>query len=189
MTEKQSSAGVQRVVTLFDSKSFVILQQALYNSEDQLVAYMNSADHQSFDFDFDLPGLDGKNVALADFRGKLLIVDIWGTWCPPCRMEIPHFVELRKNYADKMDIVGINYERGAADEAVTKIQQFIDDEGVTYTCVIGDAETKDQVPEFEGFPTTLFLDAEGVVRLKVVGYHPYEKLEAIVLELLAQQKI
>ncbi len=49
MTEKQSSAGVQRVVTLFDSKSFVILQQALYNSEDQLVAYMNSADHQSFD--------------------------------------------------------------------------------------------------------------------------------------------
>ncbi len=52
----------------------------------------------SFPFKFELPGLDGKSVKLDDFKGKVVIVDVWGTWCPPCRMEIPHFIALRDAY-------------------------------------------------------------------------------------------
>jgi hypothetical protein len=52
------------------------------------------AANQPFPFSFALPDLDGKTVSLADFKDKVLIVDIWGTWCPPCRMEVPHFIEL-----------------------------------------------------------------------------------------------
>ena len=115
-----------------------------------------------------------------------MIVDIWGTWCPPCREEIPHFIKLKDAYADDLAIVGINYEDGEGDEVVERIRQFATERGMNYPCVIGDQATQDQVPNLQGFPTTLFLDREGKVRLKVVGYHPYEKLEAYINVLLSE---
>ena len=148
------------------------------------------AANEAFPFDFNLKDIDGKEVSKADYTGKLLIVDIWGTWCPPCKMEIPHFIKLREKYSDTLDIVGINYERGAPQEAVGKIRDFVESEGVNYTCVIGDEPTKEQVkPGLEGYPTTLFFNTKGELRLKVVGYHPYEKLEAIVQELIREEKL
>lgn len=146
------------------------------------------AEAESFDFDFELPNLENATVKLADFRGKVVIVDVWGTWCPPCRMEIPHFVKLKETYPDDLEIVGINYENEAAEEAVPKIQQFIKEQGINYPCVLGDTMTRDRIPEFQGFPTTLFIDRTGKVRLKAVGYHPYEKLQAYLDVLLAEEK-
>jgi thiol-disulfide isomerase/thioredoxin len=143
------------------------------------------AEHKPFDFDFALPDLDGKTVSRKDFAGKVLIVDIWGTWCPPCKKEIPHFVDLLKLYEDKgLKIVGINYEQGDAAEAPKTIREFAGANNMTYTCVIGDNKTRNQVPNFTGYPTTLFLDRAGKVRLSVVGYHPLHELEAIIKELL-----
>src|SRR5262249_29822469 len=52
-------------------------------------------ENEPFEFDFDLKDVNGQKLSKADFAGKVLIVDIWGTWCPPCRMEIPHFLELQ----------------------------------------------------------------------------------------------
>ncbi len=138
-----------------------------------------------FEFNFSLPDLDGKNVALKDFAGKILIADIWGTWCPPCRAEIPHFVELVKKYEGQgLRMVGINYENGSPDEAIKLIREFVKANGMNYPCLIGDAKTRDQIPNFEGFPTTLFIDRTGKVRLCVVGYHSETDIEAIVQELL-----
>jgi thiol-disulfide isomerase/thioredoxin len=125
-------------------------------------------------------------VKLADYQGKLVIVDIWGTWCPPCRQEIPHFVQLKKDFPDDLDIVGVNYEHGDPEEAVPKIVDFVKETGINYTCVIGDDATREQIPEFRGFPTTLFVDRTGKVRLKVVGYHPYDKLRTYIDALLAE---
>ncbi len=142
------------------------------------------AQQESFEFDFELPDLDQKAVKLADFKGKLVIVDIWGTWCPPCRMEIPHFVKLQDAYANDLAIVGVNYENGEGEEMLQGIRDFMSEQGINYTCVIGDDATREQVPNFRGFPTTLFLDREGKVRLMVVGYHPYEKLQAYINVLL-----
>lgn len=143
------------------------------------------AEHQPFPFQFTLPNLDGQDVSLGDYAGKVLIVDIWGTWCPPCRQEIPHFVMLHETYRDRgLDIVGLNYERGDPGESVPKIRSFVEKQRLPYQCLIGDRETQMQVPDFSGFPTTLFLDRSGKVRLSVVGYHSYFDLEAIVLTLL-----
>lgn len=144
------------------------------------------AEGQSFPFDFQLTNLDGEAVKLADLKGKVVIVDIWGTWCPPCRMEIPHFVKLQETYANDLAIVGINYENGEGEEMINKIREFAQEQGINYTCVIGDDETRQQVPNFEGFPTTLFIDRTGSVRLKVVGYHPYGKLNAYVQVLMEE---
>jgi len=140
---------------------------------------------KSFPFTFDLPDLEAKSVKLADFKGKVTIVDVWGTWCPPCREEIPHFVELNKKYKDKgLAIVGINYEHGEKSDWKKVISSFVKENQINYPCVIGDDKTRESIPEFEGFPTTLFLDRDGKVRFKLVGAPPASMLEAIVKVLL-----
>jgi thiol-disulfide isomerase/thioredoxin len=147
------------------------------------------ASGESFPFDFSLADVDGQTVQLAALKGKVVIVDVWGTWCPPCRAEVPHFVELRNKYApEEFAIVGINYERAPQDQWVDKIKAGIAELGINYPCVIGDDATRNQIPNFEGFPTTLFIDRTGKVRLKAVGYHDLAHLEALVTALLAEPK-
>ena len=160
------------------------------------IAREEIADFDSFPFDFELPSVGQEKSAddesspelirLSELKGKLVIVDIWGTWCPPCRQEIPHFVKLQETFADDLDIIGVNYENGEGEEILAKIRDFAAEQSMNYTCVIGDEATRSQIPNFEGFPTTLFLDRTGKVRLKVVGYHSYEKLEAYVQTLLEE---
>jgi len=143
------------------------------------------ARNKPFPFAFSLPDLDGKPLSLESQKGKVVIVDIWGTWCPPCRAEIPHFVKLQERYGKEgLQIIGINYERGQ--NPVPGIKAFAKEFGINYPCVIGDPATRDQVPAFRGYPTTLFIDRSGAVRMKVVGLTPYERLEAIVTTLLAE---
>lgn len=141
-----------------------------------------------FPFEFSLPGLDDKTVSSADFRGKVLIVDIWGTWCPPCRREIPHFVSLYKKYHDKgLEIVGINYEQVAENQDPRPmIASFAKANEMPYPCVIGDDKTKAQVRGFEGFPTTLYLDRAGQVRAMVVGFNPEDPVDSTVMENLVE---
>jgi thiol-disulfide isomerase/thioredoxin len=147
------------------------------------------AEYKPFDFDFSLPRLDGKTVTKQDFAGKVVIVDFWGTWCPPCRMEIPHFLELHQRYrAAGLEIVGINYEQVDSFSAPGVIREFVEQNKVTYPCLIGDQKTKTQVPGFGSFPTTLFLDRSGKVRLSLVGYHSLVELEAIVKLLLDEKR-
>jgi thiol-disulfide isomerase/thioredoxin len=143
---------------------------------------------ESFPFDFSLTDFSGQAINLTGFQGKVLIVDIWGTWCPPCRAEIPSFVKLQAEYGPQgLQIVGLNYENAeneaAAKELVTK---FIQENGMNYPCAMGTPAIQQQVPNFEGYPTTLFIDRTGKVRAKVVGSHEYAFLEAIVKILLAE---
>lgn len=141
---------------------------------------------QPFAFSFALPDTKGKTVSLDDFQGKVVIVDFWGTWCPPCRKEVPHFVALHQKYrGDGLEIVGINYEQGPQSEWIGMIEAFAKENGITYPCVIGDGATRERVPDFEGYPTTLLIDRTGAVRAKLVGYRPYEQLDALVRKLLA----
>jgi len=121
------------------------------------------ARHKSFPFDFRLPSIDGDIISKADFQGQVLIVDIWGTWCPPCRKEIPHFIQLRNTYGqEELAIVGLNYER------------------------VNEAQAAKQIPNFQGFPTTFFIDKQGEIRLTLVGLQPYKRLEAAAQILLQE---
>lgn len=155
----------------------------------QKVARDLLAENVTFPFTFTLPGLDSKEVSLDQFQGKVVIADIWGTWCPPCRKEIPHFIQLQESFGDKgLQVIGLNYEGDMKfEEAAAKVKQFWEGNGMNYPCLIGDPETQALVPNFRGFPTTIFIDRSGKVRAKVTGYHPYAKLEAIVTELLAEK--
>lgn len=156
----------------------------------QLAAEVQEAleKHQAYDFAFSLPVVGGGEIADTNYKGRVLVADIWGTWCPPCRKEIPHFVRLMDQYGDQgLQVVGINYERGGDEESNrVKISEFMDQYGMNYPCVLGDDETREQVPDFRGFPTTIFIDRHGEVRLTLVGLQSYDKLETVVETLLQE---
>jgi thiol-disulfide isomerase/thioredoxin len=143
------------------------------------------AENTPFPFRFALPDLDGKTVALDDLKGSVIVVDLWGTWCPPCRKEIPVYKQLLAKYRERgLTIIGINYERGPEAYWVPTIRRFVAEEGVPFRCLIGDDQTRDQVPNFVGYPTTLFLDRSRKVRARLEGYHSFTALDAIIVQLL-----
>ncbi len=148
------------------------------------------ATSESFPFDLTSTSISGESVDLAAFKGKVTIVDIWGTWCPPCRAEIPSFIKLQETFGPQgFQMIGLNYERKKSDEEnLAAVVDFVKEFGINYPCVIGSQETLAQVPDFSGYPTTLFIDKTGKVRLKVVGQQEYSYLEAIVSELLAENQ-
>lgn len=143
---------------------------------------------ETFPFDFTLVSTTGETVSKADFAGKVLVVDIWGTWCPPCRAEVPHFVELQQELGPQgLQMVGINYEGAdTAEEALAAINEFTETTPVNYPLLLGTEDVKDQVPNFEGYPTTIFIDREGKVRLSIVGARSKRELQGIMEKLLSE---
>jgi thiol-disulfide isomerase/thioredoxin len=123
--------------------------------------------------DFRIRTLDGRQIALSDFRGKVLVVDFWATWCPPCREEVPLLVDLKTTHGDRgLEILGLTIED--PEDEVEQVRHFVREFGVNYT--IGFA------PEgmFEAFvgpgehpiPQTFLFDREGRLREHLIGYDP-----------------
>ena len=138
---------------------------------------------------------DGKPLGLKNLAGKVVLLDFWGTWCPPCREELPHIVELADKYRDRADFQLLAVSCGAGDDdphslrAATEsflanrkldISTFFDPQGYTRLQV-------EKVAGFEGYPTTLVLDRQGIIRGLWVGYEPGTENEigALVAKLLA----
>jgi len=132
-----------------------------------------------------LQTIEGRTVTLKDYLGKVVILDIWDTWCPPCRMEIPHFIDLYSTYKSKgLEIIGAAIGREGK-EAVAK---FIKDNGVNYTNVFVTQELLNAYGPVQGIPTTMVLDQKGVVYKKYVGYQSREVFEADIKALLSLNK-
>src|SRR5215470_16867328 len=117
--------------------------------------------------DFELKTLDGKTVKLSDFRGKGVLLNFWATWCGPCKIEMPWFVELQKEYGPQgLEIVGIAMDDEGSNETIAK---FIKQMGVNYTILVG----KDSVGESYGgvgvLPTTFFIDRDGKLTAREFG--------------------
>ena len=150
------------------------------------------AAQERFPFEFTLQSLTdgGKEVSLTDFKGKPVIVDIWGTWCPPCRAVIPHLVELHEKHKDELAIVGLNFEQQAGantfEEAQGKLNEFLQAQSIPYSCLYGERSVLEQIPGFRAFPTMLFVDKAGEVRLVTVGGQPEPVVEAIVAKLISE---
>ncbi len=185
--------GFNRIELLRDDPELAALRE-LPDFDQQLAAWtqlivelvVNST--EAFPFDFTLTDITGQPLNLDDYLDKVVIVDIWGTWCPPCKQEIPSFIKLQTEYGEQgFQMIGLNYERASDDAAKTEIvARFVQDSGINYPCALGTEEIRQQVPDFGVFPTTLFIDRAGKVRAKIVGMHEYTFLEAIVKFLLAE---
>lgn len=141
---------------------------------------------ESFDFDFKLETVGGQPIAKADYQGKILVVDVWGTWCPPCRQELPHFIALQEKYGQRgVQIVGLNIENDeTAELQIARVQNAIEEFKINYPCALIDDPFLETIPDFEGFPTTLFIDRGGRVRLKMAGAQSLSRLETAIKLLL-----
>lgn len=125
--------------------------------------------------------LDGSTIRLADYRGGVVILNFWGTWCPPCVREIPELVALQPRLEELGGtILGPAIDSGSPE----KIESFLADFGVNYPIVIGSGARA--VNDFGaiGYPFTLLIDAEGVIRKRYLGPQTADGLLADVREML-----
>ena len=128
---------------------------------------------------FTLVDLGGKNVSLSDFQGKIVVLDFWATWCPPCRREIPDFISLQNQYASQgVQIVGI-----ALDEP-EKVQAFARDNGMNYPVLLGNDAISAKYGGIDGIPTTFIIDRTGRIVNRFEGFRPRETFEAEIKKLL-----
>ncbi len=131
---------------------------------------------------FDLQDLNGKSVKLSDFKGKVVILDFWATWCPPCRAEIPHFVELQKQYRDKgLVIVGVSLDQGGPDV----VSSFVKQQGINYPIVMGTEDVSSRYGDIQAIPTTFVIDQNGNIVDKHEGFTDKDVFEKEITPLLA----
>ena len=111
--------------------------------------------------------------ALGQSCAKVVVLDFWATWCPPCRKGIPDFVEMQEKYGeDGFVIIGINLDQGEAKEVVPMVADFAKNYKINYPIVIHDQEIVYAYGGIRSIPTTFILDKEGKVRQGVQGYRP-----------------
>ena len=116
--------------------------------------------------DFTVTDLEGKTWRLADFKGKVLFLNFWATWCPPCREEIPDFIAAYKELRSQgLEIIGLSVDR----MTMEKLGEFTKDVGINYPVGLA---TQDQIRAFrpgDYIPSTLVIDPEGRIRHRHVG--------------------
>ena len=128
---------------------------------------------------FTLKDASGREVSSDEFRGKVLLVDFWATWCAPCRREMPGYEDLYRRYGSRgVMIIGIAMDWDA--DAVTKFARKL---GVTYPLLLNGAQVQQQFGIL-GLPTTFLVDRTGLIRKKVVGFEYKEVIEAALREIL-----
>jgi thiol-disulfide isomerase/thioredoxin len=131
--------------------------------------------------DWKLTGLDGKTVKFSDFRGKVVILNFWATWCMPCRIEIPDLAELQKQYGDKgLAIVGVSLDEQGPEVVKKFMKQF----QMTYLVVIGNEKIVAAYGGIEGIPTTFVIGRDGRIVSRHIGFAEKEVLEREIRSLL-----
>jgi peroxiredoxin len=125
---------------------------------------------------FTVNDMNGQTVSLASFKGKVILLDFWATWCPPCKAEIPGFVELQEQYGSRgLQVLGVS-----VDDPLDKLQPFASEFRMNYPVLLGLGrdDLQDAFGPMWGIPTTFLIDREGRICRKhsgLVGKERYEK--------------
>ncbi|MDP8236373.1 MAG: TlpA disulfide reductase family protein [Candidatus Erginobacter occultus] len=130
---------------------------------------------------FELENFSGGRVRLSDYRGKVVLLNFWATWCPPCVTETPDFVNLYKNYRERgLVILGVSLDQNP--RAV--LQPFIRKHKIEYPILLADRRVTNDYGGITSIPTTFLIDREGIIREQYVGYQPKSVVEKAIKQLL-----
>ncbi len=131
--------------------------------------------------EFSLKDEKGVERKLSDFKGSVVIIDFWATWCPPCREEIPHFVELYDQYKEQgLEIIGVSMDQSPG----RVLPGFIKKYDINYTILFGEDKVYDLYGGISAIPTTFIVDKEGNIVRKYIGYKEKWVFEQDIEELL-----
>jgi len=119
--------------------------------------------------EFIVKTVEGKSIASADWQGKVVLLNFWATWCPPCLEEIPYLIKLQSKYGDHLQIIGFSLNSGSPESVNAAIKQFVQQQGINYPVVIAAPELQNKFGGILGLPTTFLLDDHGRVVQKHVG--------------------
>ena len=131
---------------------------------------------------FSFKNTDGKKVALSEFKGKVIILDFWATWCIPCKEEIPGFIELQKKYGDRgLQIVGIS-----VDDSLNQAKKYATDMKMNYPVLLAEGREDilrayDPIP---GIPVSIIIDRQGRIVTRHDGIAKMDVFEKEILPLL-----
>jgi thiol-disulfide isomerase/thioredoxin len=123
--------------------------------------------------DFTLYSLDGKEVKLSDYLGKVVILDFWATWCAPCRKGIPDLISIQNEYKDDLVVIGISLDQPSTQD---ELVPFIKSYGINYPVVLGNIEVSASYGNIQAIPTSFIIDQEGNIINKHVGLVPKSTL-------------
>ena len=128
--------------------------------------------------DFTLEDLDGNSIRLNDLRGKVVFLNFWATWCPPCRAEMPDIEEIHQKYKGQdVVILGIDIQ-----ESADKVRSFVEDGGYTWTMVLDGTGKVADLYKIRAIPTSFFVDKEGIIRAVAIGGMTDTTMEAKLAE-------
>ena len=135
--------------------------------------------------DFSSKDINNRLIRLSDYRGQVVLLNFWGTWCPPCRAEIPELIKLQRDYGEcGLRIIGINYPP----EESTVVQEFAQSMKINYPLLIG---TSDMAVAFNAgtgeLPITIIIDRAGMIRERIVGILTPAEFEKRIKPLIGQK--
>jgi thiol-disulfide isomerase/thioredoxin len=139
------------------------------------------ADAKPASLDFTMKDLDGKDVALSSFKGKVILLNFWATWCGPCKAEIPGFVELQQQFGSELVIVGYS-----VDDTADKARAFAQEYKINYPVLLGEGreDVQEAYGPIYGIPASFLIAKDGRVCKRHMGIAPKAVFEKEIRSLL-----
>ncbi|MDN4094600.1 MULTISPECIES: TlpA disulfide reductase family protein [Bacillales] len=129
--------------------------------------------------DFTLKSLDDQEFKLSQFKGKKVIINLWATWCPPCRAEMPDMQKFfEENKEDGLIILGVNLTQ--SEKSRDNVSTFLNEFGITFPVVLDEDNKVADTYQVVSIPTSYIIDSQGIIQEKIIGPMNKEMMEKLI---------